>query len=454
MKKIHSLLCNSINIIFILISFAILLSRLFISIRFSIFEGHINQARFYNFFNFYTILIILLLFFCISKFLKNDFSNKLSLILSFLIPFITGVIFLSVYKYVPSSDAKACLDIAKHLIDGKSFEDALLLYDNYLRMFPFQLGYITFLEPFVYLFKEHGALLFQYFQIIVYSIANVYLYKICLLYTKNKHSVNACFIIVNVVWIIPYIFAPYLYGFSLGLSFSIISLYYFVNYVRNHNAKYLFISLLLEAIAIYIKMNYAILLIAYFLFILFLEKDNKILRRITLTACILLSLVFSMKLVNISAKVFYNQELPKGMPMTAWIPVGSPDGTVVDVEFNPYATPGYYNGYNWQVAVESQYDYDKAKSIVNEDIKHIANFICQNPKKALEYYSYKFMGTWDTSDFLAITYMNGEGEFDYNNPLVKSSEEGFVRVFIEQITNVGVILICLSSLIYIYIYIF
>ena len=135
-----------------------------------------------------------------------------------------------------------------------------------------------------------------------------------------------------------------------------------------------------------------------------------------------------------------------------WLVMSSPNKNEGNTRWFSYANPGYYNAYIYEVMLEAGYDSQIASEIINEDLLETVDYIKNKPQRSLSYYWYKFAGTWDSSDFLTSSFMTGEGDYDPDNSFVQSLDNGILRIVIDQVTNVGSVLILLGTVVYLYKY--
>ena len=448
-KKLMFILSFFVTAILLLI----MITRLFISVQFNIAESAVTQARYFVFLNFYTCAAIVIFLFILNKIFKIKFNitEKITLLIIFIIPIIIGMISDFIFGYKSQTDALMCYEIAQFLNDGHSLSQAMLLGDKYLIMYPFQYGFISVLRLLELFFGDYCIFIYQCIQILFSGIANVLLYKCITLKKNNDSKVKIIFCLLSILWIIPYLYAPYVYGMSLGLSLSIISYYYFSKYNITKKIMHLIVSIFILIIAVSIKMNYAILAIAYLLYFIFLYHD-KIKAKIINICIALLAILLSLNINGFMANVIDGTNLGKGIPLMGWLVMSSPNKNEGNTRWFSYANPGYYNAYIYEVMLEADYDSQIASEIINEDLLETVDYIKSNPQKSLSYYWYKFASTWDSSDFLTSSFMTGEGDYDPDNSFVQSLDNGILRIVIDQVTNVGSVLILLGTVVYLYKY--
>ena len=304
MYKFNRIIYYSLTMIALLIILPITISRLFISIQCSIYDSDIYGMRYYLFFNFYTIILSVFIFFTMNKLHKNNkiISSRILGIFLLVYPILIGLIVIFAFPCDLSADSKICYEIAKNLVNGIGLKEYVDL-DSYLLCYPYQYGYVNLYRIFISLFKENSILFMRIFQIILSGISNVYLYKIS---QKLFHHVDDnIYFVISLLWIVPYVYSTYLYGFSVGLSLSIISIYYFIKYLQNNRVIDILISIIFLLLAIYIKQNYTILAISYLLYTLFCMQ-NKIRVKIRNALICGLTIFMSFNVVSLSSKMIDN----------------------------------------------------------------------------------------------------------------------------------------------------
>ena len=425
------------------------LSRILFSVRYSIYQSNVNCASFYRFFNIYTIIGILFLIFVIMK-IRIKINNPQ--IIVFIIPIIIGLLSMSFFSYKMSFDSFNCYDLARFLNEGNSITDALEYNNHYLHLYPYQYGYICLIRLFLSLFKDSAKTCLQIFQILMSGVANVFLFKITLTLNseENENKITICFIMFSLIWFVPYLLSPYIYGFSLGLDLSIISLYYFIRYVKEKRLLYFTLFNMLIFLASLVKMNYAVLIIGYALYLLFLQ-DERIVTRSINTFIVLITLFISLNSHNVLFRMIDNTSVESLMPSKGRLVMTNPGLDNEEFNFRSGSNPGFYNGYIHYIPKEVNYDTDKIQTIIDGDFNNLCNYILGNPIDSLRYYFYKITAMWDSYDYLVTTYMTGEySQEDYSSLDVAIDEINSPLNIVEgQIINIATVLIFISAIYYI-----
>ena len=304
-------ICKSLNYLFIGIIAIILTFVLFVVVEVPWKGGILDSASIYFNFGIVAILFSLLTIYLLKK---SDFklSNTLADKLALIIPFIVGIITMIIFKATPTSDAQTCFELADTIINEGI---ATALNNEYLKLYPFQLGYIYIVIIFKSLFNSYAVISIQLFQIILYAIANLCLLKITRNLSKNQKN-NLSYITLSILWIIPLMYSVYCYGFSLGLSLAVYSLYFIIKFNNTKSKNHLALGLLFSVLATFAKPNYLLLNITYLLYFIFIY-DASTKQKAILTALTVITLIFSSKSYQLVTKVVFNQETPVGLPRTS-----------------------------------------------------------------------------------------------------------------------------------------
>lgn len=358
-------------------------------------------------------LAFILFSFILFKYLfkQSKINEQYKEALCFLIPLILGIFFIIFINDEPIRDAKACLNAADLLINNGITS---VFESSYFSKSPYQIGFVFYLALFKIIFHNNAIIAIQVFQLILFSLSNIFLYRItCMLTKKDCFSI---FTYLSIIWIIPILYNLYIYGFSIGLSLSIISIYFLFKFIDLSNRKYFIFSLLLAFMAVFLKPNFLILLVSYLLYFIFLYPKN-IKAKLFSTLFIIVTILLANNSYHFITKAFFNYDTPKGLPKTSWLAMATIDNPHKNSSIYALYTPGFYNGY-----IDERTDFSSAdyQNYLQEDKIHLQNSIkmaINNPYHAVQYYYHKLAFTWAFNDFFVISEL-----FNYDNPPSKTIE--------------------------------
>ena len=316
MEKIKNWIVKIFFVVLFLIFVTILLCNLFYN------KTIVNEITFIR------VLLGIIIYGCLVflfYFLYKKIKNKKHFtIVYFILFFIFQCFFSYVFEVIPSWDYGIVFTAAKNSIIGsKNMLDSWYFY-----MYPNNIGLGLFYKIIFSIFKllrlNSGAYLdgLVVVNILAIDISIVFMYKT--LKTCIDKDISM-FLLMCTMIITPFVtYCPIAYSDTVSMPFIISSLYYFVLYFikGEESKKNIVLSSLLLGIGSCIKFSSAILLVAYIIYIIFINKD--ILKKILYIVVICL-LFFTMYFpIRFSEYVYLKPDVleKKKMPITHWIMMG------------------------------------------------------------------------------------------------------------------------------------
>ena len=189
-----------------------------------------------------------------------------------------------------------------------------------------------------------------------------------------------------------YNYVTYIYGDIISMAPQTLALYMMIRFVKTDRIRYGVISAVGIALAIVIKTNCEIALIALLMILIGSAWDKpeelkeRLTKRIVLTA-VFLALAFGAK-AGVDA-YFCNltglDKIPDGNPAWAHIAMGLQESELED---------GWYNGYNYRVFEENDYDSEKTAIAARENIAERFGYFAENPRAGIKFFLRKFTTQW------------------------------------------------------------
>ena len=228
-----------------------------------------------------------------------------------------------------TADSKELCDNALEMING-DYSGAS--YKSYLNMYPHQVGLQTYLLVLAKIFNDNFITVARLINLVITIFGYYYLYKITDMIFNNK-KINTIVITLNFICSQFIIISLDVYGNSILCALGIISIFYFIKFLKNHKAINLLCSSSFLAFSILIKPNNVIMLTAMLIYLIIYIFNNKKIKFITL---FIIPLIASLLVFN-SLKGFYEYkgetQYNKSMPPISWIAFG--------LNYNP-STPGMH----------------------------------------------------------------------------------------------------------------
>lgn len=307
--------------------------------------------------------------------------NKLCLFVCLSI-FILSIIWIIFAKNNPRDDQLAMTNSASYLFKNNMYMDFEKGY--YFWIYPFQLGYVLFLET---IFMIYNSMYFIQMMNAIFVAAIAFcIYYITKQIFSYKNNENKLILILLLGYLYFEFISTFIYGNIPGLMFSLISIIFLNKYLENAETKYICFSGIFIIIANIVKPNYLIFLVAE---IIILVLDTIVNKRIKNIFFICLT-IFLLSVCNMGIKNFYEirtgKKLTDGMPRILHVNMGLND--------NEDRANGWYDGSTIEIFEENNWDIEKTKKDGNERVKNRIIHFIQNPSRAYKFFREKMLTQW------------------------------------------------------------
>lgn len=305
--------------------------------------------------------------------------------------FVTGVSFLWIFvsHTYPEADQKAVSWMA-YLMSIDNF--LFFQPGKYMQIYPNQLGLTALMELLYRLAGKENWKLFMCLTAISNGALVFLLFRLtALLFQKKKTTVLVLLLSMGCMQL--FLYTTFLYGITLGLSFSLAAFYFLLLFLNQEKFWQGFLSGICIGAAVLIKNNYSIFLVAMVL-LLFWEALSQKKGKLLLLAVWLL---LASALMGKALTAFYEErsgiELSDGMPKSMWIAMGMQEGERAE---------GWYNGFNYDTFLETGCDREKSDAIAREAIRESLENFKQDPAYALRFYYKKTVSQWNEPTYEAL----------------------------------------------------
>lgn len=307
-------------------------------------------------------------------------------------------------QYYPKFDQRHVMESAAalNLHDYSDFE-----VGGYLHVFPFQMGIVIYFQILSRLFGNLNYIAFEIVNAVWIVVTYYFFMKIADLLWSKEHRCKSATAVLCLIFAPFLMYTTFLYGTVVGMAFAMVSFYMALLYVSKPKIRYLIFCAVSMGLATVLKSNYAIYMIAEIIFIalkILADKRpgrNKIRGRLVLIGAILICFVIGRIGVNASIRNINNGEEVKGIPMMAWVVMGLQDGK---------GAPGWYNAYNNTVYVSNDYDYDKTREAVMNDLKQRIRGMLHRPTESISFFVKKVSSQWNNPTFQSLWILEGRSE--------------------------------------------
>lgn len=422
-KKIEKFMIYAIEIIFILILSFLTIESIFKTCTIS--NDEVTSYCYDNpIIHIITISITILIFMFINN--KKININKKWLWVLIGIWTLISVIWIYISDLYPRADQKYIYQIAEQMRKGifDGFNQGKYAASN-----PHQYGLILYEYIFGFIFGSKNYLGLQLINVVALLVSFFCIYKITRKMFKNKET--SIITILGLLLFIPiWFYITFIYGNILGLAFSMIALLLMINYLDTKKVKFLILSAISISLAIIFKSNYLIMLIAIICMLLLDIISNKDLKNIIPIILLIVMYLIIKNLIPITMYIITGKEKSEGIPMTAYVEMGLQEGR---------RAPGWYNAYNRSVYRKNDYNTEKAKETVKNDIKNSMNKFKNDPKYTIEFFYKKTVSQWNNPNFQCfwISKARRTGTGKEKSAIVKSiNGSGKINKVINEYMNI------------------
>ena len=383
-------------------------------------------------------------------------------------PLLFGLVFCTVYclmlifsiRPLPVNDSNTLDDIINSFMAGDY--SSLTDKEGYLYIWPFQLGYVAFGQMMCTVFGIGNYIAWDLVQLLSILVTVYLLYQMTWEFFGNR-EICGIMAVLSAGMLFFYNYVTYIYGDILSMAPQTIALFLEVLYMKRKKVSYGIGAGVAIAIAIMLKTNCEIALIALVMMLILnmiqrknnseseyaVNISNKGARiwktRVIMSLAIILvmiALIFGVKgLVNAYyCNVTGLDSIPTGSPSVSHIAMGLQESELED---------GWYNGYNYHVFAENNYETEATKAAAVENIKETLADFANRPLHAGKFLLRKFLTQW--ADSVCISTHNLDlVNRHHDNPtwLAGFLVSGFGSTIMQWIMNVYMTICYLGVVIY------
>ncbi len=307
--------------------------------------------------------------------------------------FVTGYCFLLILGITPQAvnDSKTLDDIINEFMVGNY--SALTEKGGYLFIWPFQLGYVALGQVMASVFGMSNYFAWDILQLVCILITVYLIYRIT---WELFEDTTVCGIValLSCGALFFYNYVTYIYGDIISMAPQTLALYMMILFVKRDKVRYAVISAISIAAAILIKTNCEITLIALVMILIgscFRESEYRksIVVRILLAALfVALTFLFKNAVDAYYCKLTGLEEIPSGSPSWSHIAMGLQESPLED---------GWYNGYNYKVFEENDYDSVATAEAAKQNIAETLKTFADRPLHGARFLVRKFNTQWADS---------------------------------------------------------
>lgn len=295
-------------------------------------------------------------------------------------------------KSTPHTDSHFIYTIAQNFAKNNLAD---ISYDSYLSIYPHQIGLVFFYEPLIRLWNltkipVDTYIFLQFVNLLLVLILIIFLYKLVNLLFENAY-VTCCTLILTMSCFPLYLYVLRIYGDISSLSFFMVGLWALIKLLtskttcKKHKLALYALNIVCFSLSVATRKNTIICLIAIMLIIVLVSLHKKSAKWFPLILIYLLISFFTLPLIQTLYEKRANNTLDSGTPAIAYIAMGMEDA--------PKAS-GWYNGFNYNVYVESNHNVEFIKKYCKKKIQARLDYFKGNLNDAFDFYFEKYTSQW------------------------------------------------------------
>lgn len=305
-----------------------------------------------------------------------------------------------------SSDQLFSLTIANQMNHGNyislephQYIDAKIPFQKslggYLAIYPFQLGYITYLR--ILECFSTNVRFFYLINVFLVILVNYLLYRIVKLITQNN-SVQNWTLLLSFAFLPELFFVLFIYGNLPGLCACLAAVYFGLKLIRDRFKKNLswIWCILFFVLAYQLKSNYQIAVVALgIVFILHAIKNHKY-WFIVMPFVTFALMLGSNKVITAVYEAESGVQINAGLPMITYVAMG------LEPHNSQHRGPGWYDAYTINLFSKHHFNAEETSKAAKKKIKSEIKLYTNDPQKAGKFFTDKFISTWADPTFETV----------------------------------------------------
>lgn len=301
---------------------------------------------------------------------------------------LVGIAWSFMMKAIPISDQDVLFSSAARLVKGdfSALQDTSGYEYFYFVRFPFQIGFLSYLELLVRAVGEQGTLILAPVLNVLMLVSG---YSALLMTTQRLFRDNrATFLTLLLLCICvqPVLACTWIYGLIPALALTLWGVYFAVRFLQTRRMGALVPAALFCAAAVYMKPNAWIGAAAISIALLLHALKTRGWKT-AVAAVLLLALCYPLpKIAQAAYEERIGVSFGKGYPMSSWMAMGMRDS---------WMAAGWYNEYSKDMYYTYGTDLEAIKERNKEDIQASLEGFADDPGGAYAFYQEKFASQWN-----------------------------------------------------------
>lgn len=332
-----------------------------------------------------------------------------------------GIVFIANTNLYPRSDQEMVLRIATDMRNG---DFTKFSRGEYMYMCPNQQGIVFTYFLLSFLFQENTYIALQYLNVF-FAAGIIYLLgkMMKMVYQHSMIWVG----ILSICFLPLFFYTTFVYGTLPSFFFALLAIYLELKCWNTGKARFGVAASISIAISIMLKSNSIIFLIAMILYWIYMMiHTGKWLKHITIGILLLIFPICIQSGINFFMSQYTGYSHEGGIPNSAYIAMGLQDN---------HCAAGWWNGYNWDVYRENNYDTELANNQAKENIKKSVQNFSNNKKQAVSFYVKKILSQWNNPTFQSFDIISYRKAMGNTPSWIQSIYTGWGRHFLSGYMN-------------------
>lgn len=272
---------------------------------------------------------------------------------------------------------------------------------GYIEKYPSQMGTVYVIGTLYKIFGTTNFRLIQYINIVSNIITFIFMYLILKKLEKKYNISKIAYTIMTLTFIPLILLSTYVYGDYIGLAFSVIGIYFIIDYKQKENIVKLVLSAIFMCLSYITKMNYVIVILAILIYLgLYLIQDiqeknkKKIIKSITNIIIYILIALMPFSLIKSYCTNKFGYEKEQSIPTSVWIYLGMNES---------YRANGWYSNLAGEAWEDTPLSHTTYPQKINERVKDLL----KHPGYTVKFYWKKTVSGWMDPYFQSIWYNVG-----------------------------------------------
>ena len=345
-------------------------------------------------------LFLALLIFLTFLFKKKDFHKKtvlnIVLFLSLSFQFILGILHVFGADRVPGGDQAAIINAAESFTNG---EYSLLLPENYMGIYPQQLGQVVFIRAILTVFKSADYHLLQFILVLINTCSVYVIFRIIKELTESDVLTMIGTLIAGFNPLTVF-YTTWVYGDLPSIFFMLSASLMLIRYSRKKKISYLIAGIVFITLGFLVRKNTLIFMIAFFILSVIkgiCSKDKKL---IIAGVCAVLIPLLVFRGISLKYEKVSGIPHSDGLPTASFLYIGLSENNGHCGWYSAFPMEYYNNGC----------DTDKTSEVIMEKVKSRFDGMVHEPGYLKVFYRYKILSQWNEPLYQAAYYNLGHGE--------------------------------------------